>query len=89
MAIMQISSPSVTIVVPLIISLLSVPSLVMKNDARRLKKHELKPRRMLREVVVVVVAVVDDVVAVEVALAVVEIELHGTMTTLKRISLAL
>jgi hypothetical protein len=40
-------------------------------------------------VVVAVVAVVDDVVAVEVALAVVEIELHGTMTTLKRISLAL
>ncbi len=86
---MQISSPSVTIVVPLIISLPSVPSLVMKNDAKRLKKHELKPRRRLREVAVVVVAIVDEVEVVEVALVVVEIEPHGTMTTLRRISLAL
>ncbi len=89
MAIMRISSTSVTIVLPLIISLPSVPSLVMKNDAKRLEKHELKPRRRLREVAVVVVAIVDNVEIVEVALAVVEIEPHGTMTTLRRISLAL
>ena len=89
MAIMRILSTSVTIVVPLIISLPSVPSLVMKNDAKRLKKHELKPRRRLREVAVVVVAIVDDVEVVEVALVVVEIDPHGTMTTLRRISLAL
>ena len=61
----------------------------MKNDAKRLKKHELKPRRRLREVAVVVVAIVDDVEIVEVALVMVEIEPHGTMTTLRRISLAL
>ncbi len=89
MAIMRISSTSVTIVLPLIISLPSVPSLVMKNDAKRLKKHELKPRRRLREVAVVVVAIVDDVEVVEVALVVVEIDPHGTMTTLRRISLEL
>ena len=89
MAIMQISSPSVTIVVPLIISLLSVPSLVMKNDARRLKKHVLKPRRMLREVAVVVVAVVDDVVIVEVALVAEEIEPHRMMTTRRVLNQAL
>jgi hypothetical protein len=88
MAIMRISSTSVTIVVPLIISLPSVPSLVMKNDAKRLKKHELKPRRRPREVAVVVVAIVDDVEVVEVALVVVEIEPLGMTTTPNRAQMA-
>ena len=79
MAITLISSTNVTIVVPLITTQPSVPSLVMKHDARRLEKNELKPRRTWREVVVVAVAVVEDVVVVAVAV-VVEIEPLGMMT---------
>ena len=79
MAIMQILLTSVTIVVPLITTQPSVPSLVMTHDAKRLEKNELKSRRTWREVVVVAVAVVEDVVVVAVAVMV-EIETLGMMT---------
>jgi hypothetical protein len=87
MAIMLTSSQNATIVVPSITILPSVPSLVMKHDARRLEKT-VKPRRTWREVVVVAVEVVEDV-AVVVAVAVVgEIEPLG-MTTTPRTALTL
>jgi hypothetical protein len=87
MAITLISLISATIVGPLITMLPSVPSLVMKHDARRLEKTA-KPRRTRKEVVVVAVEVVE-IAAVVVAEAVVgEIEPLGMTTTPKRAQMA-
>jgi hypothetical protein len=87
MAITLTLSTNATIVVPSITILPSVPSLVMKHDARRLEKTA-KPRRTWRAVVVVAVEVVEDVAVVVAEAVVGEIEPLG-MTTTPRTALTL